>query len=75
MDVDILPPGHGPLGTRADATDHRRYVEDLHHAVLEAARAGQSLEEMQAGVTRDRYRDWDQYQGWLPMNLEGRYTR
>jgi hypothetical protein len=38
MDVDILPPGHGALGTRADATDHRRYVEDLHHAVLEAAR-------------------------------------
>jgi hypothetical protein len=58
MDFDILAPGHGPLGTKADATDLRRYLEELHDAVLQAARAGQSLEEMQASITLDEYRDW-----------------
>jgi glyoxylase-like metal-dependent hydrolase (beta-lactamase superfamily II) len=71
MDFDILAPGHGPLGTKADATDHRRYLEDLHDAVLEAARAGQSLEEMQASITLDKYQGWSQYEEWRPMNIEG----
>ena len=75
MDFDILAPGHGPLGTKADATDHRQYLEDLHSAVLEAARAGQSLEDMQASITLDKYRDWGQYEDWLPMNIEGMYNQ
>jgi glyoxylase-like metal-dependent hydrolase (beta-lactamase superfamily II) len=75
MDFDILAPGHGPLGTKADATDHRQYLEDLHDAVLAAARAGQSLEEMQASITLDKYQDWGQYQEWRPMNIEGMYNQ
>lgn len=75
LDFDILAPGHGPLGTKADAADHRRYLEDLHSAVLEAARAGQSLEEMQKSITLDQYRDWGQYEEWLPMNIEGMYNQ
>lgn len=75
MDFDVLAPGHGPLGTKADATDHRQYLEDLHAAVLDAARAGQSLEEMQASITLDKYQDWGQYEAWRPMNIEGMYNQ
>lgn len=75
IDFDILVPGHGPLGTKADATDHRRYLEDLYDAVLQAARAGQTLEEMQASITLDKYQDWGQYEDWRPLNIEGMYNQ
>jgi len=75
LDFDILVPGHGPIGTKADASDHRRYLEELHDAVLEAARAGQSLAEMQAAITLDKYRDWDQYEAWRVLNIEGMYNQ
>lgn len=75
MDFDILVPGHGAIGTKADASDHRQYLEELYGAVLEAARAGQSLEEMQASITLDQYADWEQYEDWRPMNIEGMYNQ
>lgn len=75
LDFDILIPGHGPVGTKADASDHRQYLEDLHAAVLEAARAGQSLDEMTANITLDKYQDWGQYEDWRPMNIEGMYNQ
>ena len=75
MDFDILVPGHGPLGTKADATEHRQYLEDLHDAVLEAARAGQSLDQMKADITLDKYQDWGQYEDWRTMNIEGMYNQ
>lgn len=71
MDFDILVPGHGAMGTKADAADHRAYLEELYGAVLEAARAGKTLEEMQAEITLDAYKDWGQYEDWRPMNIEG----
>jgi glyoxylase-like metal-dependent hydrolase (beta-lactamase superfamily II) len=75
MDFDILVPGHGPLGTKADASDHRAYLEDLYGAVLEAARAGQSLEQMQKNITLEAYKDWGQYEKWRALNIEGMYRQ
>ncbi len=71
IDFDILVPGHGPMGAKADASDHRAYLEDLYDEVLAAARAGQSLEEMQASITLDAYKDWGQYDEWRTLNIEG----
>ena len=71
LDFDILVPGHGALGTKADAADHRAYLEELYDQVLAAARAGQSLEVMQASITLDAYRDWGQYDKWRTLNIEG----
>ena len=34
LEFDILIPGHGPVGTKSHATEHRQYLEDLHAAVL-----------------------------------------
>lgn len=71
IDFDILVPGHGPLGKKRDASDHRVYLEELYNAVLQAARAGQTLEEMQRSITLDSYKDWGQYDSWRALNIEG----
>lgn len=75
LDFDILAPGHGPLGGKRDVAAHRRYFEDLHAAVVAAARAGQSLEEMKQSITLDAYKDWRQYDAWRELNIEGMYRR
>ena len=75
LDFEILAPGHGPLGGKQDVADHRRYFEDLHAAVVAAARAGQSLEEMKQSITLDAYKDWGQYDDWRELNIEGMYRR
>ncbi len=58
IDFDILVPGHGPMGKKQDARDHRAYLEDLYTAVLKEARAGKTLEEMQQSIKLDKYKDW-----------------
>ena len=75
IDFDILAPGHGPLGDKSDVTAHRQYFEALHDAVLAAARDGQSLEQMQGSISLDAYKDWGQYEAWLPLNIEGLYNQ
>ena len=75
LDFDILAPGHGSMGVKQDVADHRRYHEDLYNAVLAAARAGQSLEEMKASITLEKYKDWGSYAAWRELNIEGVYAR
>ena len=75
LDFEILVPGHGPLGTKADAADHGDYLQDLYDAVLAGARAGQSLDEMKANIKLEKYKDWGRYAEWLPLNIEGVYQR
>jgi hypothetical protein len=73
IDFDILVLGHGPMGTKQDARDHRAYLEELYAAVLKEARAGKTLKEMQQSIKLEKYKDWGQYKQWLPLNIEGMY--
>ncbi len=75
MDFDILAPGHGQLGTKADVTAFREYMTDLTGQVLEQARRGKSLEETKAAVDLSKYSDWGQFEAWGPLNVEGAYQR
>lgn len=75
MDFDVLVPGHGELGDKSDVTAMKGYLQDLYDAVLEQARAGRTLEETIAAVDLEQYRDWGQYDAWLPLNVEGMYRR
>lgn len=75
MDFEILAPGHGALGTSADATAFREYMEQLYEAVLQAARDGKSLAEMQQSIRLDQYADWNGYDDQLPLNIEGIYNQ
>ncbi len=73
MDFDILTPGHGKVGKRADAGAHRRYVEELRAEVLSRMQAGIPLEQIQAEVTMEAYKDWGAYDKWLKLNVAGMY--
>jgi glyoxylase-like metal-dependent hydrolase (beta-lactamase superfamily II) len=73
MDFDVLAPGHGELGTKADVAAHRQYIETLRAQVLEHIRAGRSLDEIKRLVTMDAYRDWGSYAEWRELNVEGMY--
>jgi glyoxylase-like metal-dependent hydrolase (beta-lactamase superfamily II) len=72
MDFDVLAPGHGPLGTRADVTMFREYLQDLRAEVLRHARDGKSVDEMKQLVTLPKYAAWGPKE-WFPLNIEGMY--
>lgn len=75
MDFDLLVPGHGGLGTKADATAFRGYMDALYAAVLKGAREGKSLEAMQQSIRLEKYKDWHNYDVDLPLNIEGMYNQ
>jgi glyoxylase-like metal-dependent hydrolase (beta-lactamase superfamily II) len=75
MDFDILMPGHGKPGTKADVTAFREYMEELHGAVLTGVQAGKSLEELKRDIKLPKYADWGAYDDQLPMNIEGMYNQ
>ena len=73
LDIDIVQPGHGKTGTRADVTEHREYVEALYEAVLTASREGKTLDEMKQSITLKKYTYFDNYDTWRIPNIEGMY--
>jgi glyoxylase-like metal-dependent hydrolase (beta-lactamase superfamily II) len=73
MEYDIFAPGHGPLGTKADVTTFRNYLEDLRGQVLAAIRAGKSLDDTKKSVDISKYKDWSGYEQMGPLNIEGMY--
>ena len=75
LDFDILVPGHGAVGKKADVAVHRGYLQDLYDGVVAGARAGKSLDELKASLTLDKYKDWGRYKEWRTMNIEGVFQR
>lgn len=73
MEFDILAPGHGALGSKADVVNFRLYLEDLRGQVLAAARAGKSLEETKKIVDLSKYKSWGGYEQMSQLNIEGVY--
>lgn len=64
---------HGMLGKKADVTANIKYREDLRDAVAKAIAAGQTLEQAQASVTMDAYKDWEFFMQQRPANVAGFY--
>lgn len=73
IDFEILAPGHGSLGTRRDAVEHRHYLEELYNAVLAAKEEGKTLDAMKKSIKMEKYKDFEQYEAWLGLNIEGMY--
>jgi glyoxylase-like metal-dependent hydrolase (beta-lactamase superfamily II) len=73
MDFDILAPGHGPMGVKADVALFRGYLEDLEREVMAGIRAKKPLEQIKSEVKLEKYKDWGAYQQFLPLNVEGMY--
>jgi glyoxylase-like metal-dependent hydrolase (beta-lactamase superfamily II) len=72
MDFDILAPGHGALGTKANAIMFREYLQDLRGEVLRYAREGKSADEMKQLIKLPKYDAWGP-RDWFPLNIEGMY--
>jgi len=74
LGAEIVIPGHGDVGTTADVSEVRQYLEELRDAVAAGMKAGSSLEELQASIKMEAYSDWGNYKEWLPLNIEGMYN-
>ena len=72
MDFDVLAPGHGPLGNKANVTMFREYLQDLRAEVVRYAREGKSADEMKQLITLPKYAAWGPKE-WFPLNIEGMY--
>lgn len=75
LDYDRVAFGHGAMGTKADITANRQYLEALYGPIMAGVRAGKSLDELKASVKADAFKDWGMYKQWLPLNIEGIYNR
>jgi glyoxylase-like metal-dependent hydrolase (beta-lactamase superfamily II) len=73
MDFEHFVCSHGRLGKKADVTANVRYREELREAVAKAIASGQTLEQAQASVLMDAYRDWEFYDQQRPQNVAGMY--
>jgi hypothetical protein len=49
------------------------YMQGLHGAVLQYARAGKSLEETKMLIKLPKSEQWASYQQWFLLNIEGMY--
>lgn len=75
MDFDILMPGHGSPGSKADVTALREYMETLYGAVLSGMREGQTLQQLKENINLPEYAGWDNYDQHLRLNIEGMYNQ
>jgi len=74
LDYDVAAGGHGVVGTKADITDIRHYLEEMRDLVVAGMAAGDSLEDMQASILMERYSDWINHDRWVTLNVEGMYN-
>jgi glyoxylase-like metal-dependent hydrolase (beta-lactamase superfamily II) len=73
MDFEHFVCSHGMLGKKADVAANIRYREELRDAVAKAIAAGQTLEQVQAGVLMESYKGWEFYEQQRPQNVAGTY--
>jgi glyoxylase-like metal-dependent hydrolase (beta-lactamase superfamily II) len=73
LDFEYFICSHGKLGKKSDVTDNIRYREELRDAVAKAIAAGQTLEQAQAGVLMENYKDWEFYDQQRAQNVAGTY--
>jgi cyclase len=73
MDFEYFVCSHGALGKKADVLANLRYREELRDAVARAVAAGQTLEQAQASVLMEDYKDWEFYQQQRSANVAGTY--
>jgi glyoxylase-like metal-dependent hydrolase (beta-lactamase superfamily II) len=71
LDFDILAPGHGELGRKADVRAVRDYIEELRQQVGQLLAQSKSPEEIKRLVKMEKYRSWGNYKEYLPLNIEG----
>ena len=74
LDFSMAVGGHGAVGDKSDVAAHRRYWLELRSAVADGIAKGQTVEQMQAALTFDAYRDWANYREWRTENIAGMHA-
>jgi cyclase len=74
LDIATAVPGHGPLGTLADAPITRQYISDCTRIAQEAVESGASLEEALRTPIPSQYADWFYNSFWI-QNVRFLYNR
>jgi glyoxylase-like metal-dependent hydrolase (beta-lactamase superfamily II) len=74
LSFDMSIGGHGDVGTKADVTEHREYLEELREAVADGIAAGQTLEQLQQSLRFEEYSDWINYAEWRAENIAGMHA-
>ena len=74
MDIDIVAPGHGELGTIEDIVAHRTYIELLKDQVTALIRMGRTDAEIMETIKMPQYSSWGSYNDWQQMNVRGMIT-
>jgi glyoxylase-like metal-dependent hydrolase (beta-lactamase superfamily II) len=74
LDYDVAAGGHGVVGTKADVTAIRHYLEEMRDLVAAGMAAGDSLEDMQASILMGNYSDWINHDRWVTLNVQGMYN-
>ncbi|MCO4759719.1 MAG: MBL fold metallo-hydrolase [Oceanospirillaceae bacterium] len=75
LDFDIFVGGHADMGTKADVARYLKYIEDLQAAVVAGIHEGKTITDMKETIRLDDYKDFRNYEAWLPLNIEGVYER
>lgn len=72
QDFEVVVPGHGEIGNRADVEAHRQYHLDVIDGVRAGIDEGKSLEEIQASLPLEQYASWSAYDRH-GQNIAGAY--
>jgi glyoxylase-like metal-dependent hydrolase (beta-lactamase superfamily II) len=70
MDFQILATGHSRPSNIADLVAYRTFLETLRAEVLQARREGRSVDQMKKTITLPAYREWLNYEAWMPPSIE-----
>jgi glyoxylase-like metal-dependent hydrolase (beta-lactamase superfamily II) len=74
MDIDIVAPGHGDIGTIEDIVAHRNYIESLKDQVTALIRMGRTDAEIMEAIKMPEYSSWGSYNEWQQLNVRGMIT-
>lgn len=75
LDFDLVAPGHGVTGSKADVRAFLGYLEALRAAVLRGMNEGRSLAQLQKEIRLDAYAGYDRYDEWMALNVKGAYEQ
>lgn len=76
MDVVIIVPGHGPVGTKTEIGLQKRYINEVHALVKQAREHGKSLDEalkLRLPIPFDAWQDQDRSR--FATNVRAEYIR
>jgi glyoxylase-like metal-dependent hydrolase (beta-lactamase superfamily II) len=74
LDFDVILPGHGRQGTKAEVAENRKFLEDVGGAVRQGILEGRDLDELKKTVTLDAYSKWPNFATGRTNHIEQAYS-